>query len=669
MQISRTRGRRATIGPAWSARRAVQRDEFHRVAPGAAPVDPVLSIHDKLSAVLGRTLRILCVGSGWELATSQLAARGAIVHNELAIDFATANVSGDCDLALVDGDGLAARSSLPALRASIGAIVIAAARSSSGETRPAGWLTLRDTYAFVQELGQAASGRRPDKQLWFASNRYWLLSDEIGVFDQFTSEPHSAARGTHEGTRRYYLGDGRLVKHFVFDNARRREINLKELRGEIRFLRNPPPGIEVPRLIATGERQDEGWLIRDCFEGKLLLNLMRDGARFNAHTVLHDVLSQLVVLEAAGLYHNDVRPWNVLVAPDGRASLIDYGAISPDPGDCDLPSNLFLAFLVFACEVWGGTSSRLHGACLPRFDPDHLPPPYRSAFWSMLQSPPSQWRFASLLDDILNPKIVERLDTVGLPAVLRAANECAIRLDARFTQSAADLTRSREAVRQVETREAALTVALSVKDAEIAELLSDIRAANQRVSSLAADLASSAAMLETKKAELETNRVELETKKAEIETSRAELETSRAELETKKAEIETKNTEIEALRSEVHTIGRREAHLAANLAATTKALEKRAAGIKALRAKVHDAGRREESLTANLAARTGALEVSRADAARRAANEALLQQQLIAYRHSTSWRLTAPLRLLRRLFDRFVGSRTGGIAPPTPPHT
>ena len=313
--------------------------------------------------------------------------------------------------------------------------------------------------------------------------------------------------------------------------------------------------------------------------------------------VLHDVLNQLVVLEAAGLHHNDVRPWNVLVARDGHASLIDYGAISPDAGDCGSPSNLFIAFLVFACEVWGGTSSRLHGACLPRFDPDHLPPPYQSAFWSMLQSPPSQWRFARLLDDILNPGIVERLDTVGFQAVLRAANECAAQLDARLTQFEAELGRSREA----------LTVALSTKDAEIAELLSNIRAANQR-------------------------------------------------------EIDTKNAEIEALRSEMHKIGRREVSLASELVAATKAAEKRAAGIKALRAKVHDAGRREESLTAALAAATSALEISRADAAHRATNEALLHKQLTALRDSTSWRLTGPLRLLRRL----VGSRAGGIVLATP---
>ena len=132
--------------------------------------------------------------------------------------------------------------------------------------------------------------------------------------------------------------------------------------------------------------------------------------------------------------------------------------------------------------------------------------------------------------------------------------------------------------------------------------------------------------------------------------------------------IDTKNAEIEVLRSEVHNIGRREASLATKLAATTMALETRAAGIKALRAKIHDAGRREANLTASLAAMTDAFAISRADAARRA-NEALLHKQLTAFRNSTSWRLTKPLRLLRRLVDWFVGPRAGGIKPPTLTHT
>ena len=45
--------------------------------------------------------------------------------------------------------------------------------------------------------------------------------------------------------------------------------------------------------------------------------------------VLRDVVAQLATLEAAGLYHNDVRAWNVLIGPDGRAALIDYGAHIP----------------------------------------------------------------------------------------------------------------------------------------------------------------------------------------------------------------------------------------------------------------------------------------------------------------------------------------------------
>src|ERR1041384_1165883 len=217
MQVTRVHARRVNIGPAWSARRPVHRAEFFPVTRDTPALHPAARICDKLSALMSRPLRILCVGEAWEAAQSQLLARGAIVHKEPAIDSAMANLPRDCDLALVEGHSASARSSLHALATSVGAVVVATARKSSpGETRTAAWLGLRDAYAFVHEVVEAPLGR-PDTQMWFASNRYWLLSDEIGAFDEFRSEPHSAAGGAHEGTRHHYLRGGRPGEEFVFE--------------------------------------------------------------------------------------------------------------------------------------------------------------------------------------------------------------------------------------------------------------------------------------------------------------------------------------------------------------------------------------------------------------------------------------------------------------------
>lgn len=52
--------------------------------------------------------------------------------------------------------------------------------------------------------------------------------------------------------------------------------------------------------------------------------------------VAGDVLTTLRDLAAAGLHHNDVRSWNVLVAEDGGGWLLDYGRVSHDAYEDDV---------------------------------------------------------------------------------------------------------------------------------------------------------------------------------------------------------------------------------------------------------------------------------------------------------------------------------------------
>ena len=87
--------------------------------------------------------------------------------------------------------------------------------------------------------------------------------------------------------------------------------------------------------------------MREQLPGELLLETIYSGKAYDAKRVLGDVLAQLVALEAAGLYHSDVRLWNVIINPTGQASLIDYGVITKNKKDCVLPGNIFLVFIIF----------------------------------------------------------------------------------------------------------------------------------------------------------------------------------------------------------------------------------------------------------------------------------------------------------------------------------
>jgi len=116
---------------------------------------------------------------------------------------------------------------------------------------------------------------------------------------------------------------------------------------------------------------------------------------------LQDVLNQLASLETAKLYHEDLRTWNILIDPDGRATLIDYGSITGAAKDCLWPHNIFLAFMIFVHGILPGSAATRVRLRSPALCPDEFPEPYRSVFWEFLKLRPDQWRFAFLRDRFL----------------------------------------------------------------------------------------------------------------------------------------------------------------------------------------------------------------------------------------------------------------------------
>ncbi|MFA2151273.1 kinase, partial [Escherichia coli] len=97
----------------------------------------------------------------------------------------------------------------------------------------------------------------------------------------------------------------------------------------------------------------------------------------NIDNLLTDLLSQLVVLEKAGLYHDDIRLWNIIYDQDNKCfSLIDYGSISSVKQDCGWPFNIFLSFFVFVNELLSKVSDKKVIWRKGYINPFLLPEPY-----------------------------------------------------------------------------------------------------------------------------------------------------------------------------------------------------------------------------------------------------------------------------------------------------
>lgn len=404
-------------------------------------LEKIAQVYDALYGLLGRPLRVLDLGCAQGYFSLSLAERGAIVHSvdfldknitackalaaenpSLKVSFEVAHVEGiinrlkadQYDLVLglsvfhhlVHEHGMTkARGLLDRVAACSGVLVVEFALHEEplywASSQPQDPRTLLAGCAFVHELARHCTHLAPiPRPLYVASNRYWVLNGLAGKFDSWTTDPHALAIGQHEETRRYYFSAEHIVKLFRLDlqyGSRNRSESLREAA----FLANPPAGFPAPPCVTSGTSDTEGWLVFRRTPGKLLLDVLRERTEIDHAAILRAVLEQLVILEAEGLYHDDVRTWNVLLDEDGKASLIDYGSISTKFKDCAWPENPFLAFFIFVRELTSGIVDHPEPLRTVSISPYNLPQPYFAWAISLWRRPLREWSF-KLMRDLLD---------------------------------------------------------------------------------------------------------------------------------------------------------------------------------------------------------------------------------------------------------------------------
>lgn len=259
--------------------------------------------------------------------------------------------------------------------------------------------TLLSGFAFVHELTRVRTHlsevRRP---LIFASNHAWYFDGYIDTFASMTRHPRDRDVPIREGTRQYFMNDRMITKVYSLKGSFK-EDNLLEIGREAVFLTRPPENFApLPKVSLFGMNEQEIWIVRERLPGDLLYHLILEEKPYDVDRVIHDILKQLVVLENASLAHADLRTWNVLIMPNGAATLIDYGAIvSMEKFEIDADTTYGWFWLL----VWAATTKSTWSGSKPPSPlphPEDLAHPYASwarAFWRL---PDSEWSFAKLLE-------------------------------------------------------------------------------------------------------------------------------------------------------------------------------------------------------------------------------------------------------------------------------
>lgn len=261
-------------------------------------------------------------------------------------------------------------------------------------------LTIFGAVGFVRELRKSGTHLSEVKRpLYFVSEAYWYVAGAIGVIEQVKHGGHRFAKRSFAASRTYYLCDERVLKVLAI-SGEDADVNRNEIEREVAFLADVEDDESYPRLIGLEEDSRNVYLLREKIAGDLLADVIDAGQPIDYYLVIRDILDECIKLERRGLYHRDVRVWNVLVRDDGKFLLIDYGAISTSNHDCFWPENIYIAFLVFVKELLSAPHILVEPireiGVTPFGFPGHL------SYWvaALAKYPLASWSFELMLGEL-----------------------------------------------------------------------------------------------------------------------------------------------------------------------------------------------------------------------------------------------------------------------------
>ena len=87
-----------------------------------------------------------------------------------------------------------------------------------------------------------------------------------------------------------------------------------------------------PNLVGVYDYSEEGerpYLVMQFVPGENLAELQERGEGVDCEQLARELLEALAHIHAAGILHRDIKPGNIIVEPDGRVKLIDFGIALP----------------------------------------------------------------------------------------------------------------------------------------------------------------------------------------------------------------------------------------------------------------------------------------------------------------------------------------------------
>jgi serine/threonine protein kinase len=162
------------------------------------------------------------------------------------------------------------------------------------------------------------------------------------------------------------LGQGGMGIVYVGEDLRlKRKVALKVLptrlvkneERRLRFLREARSASavhhpNVATIFDVGEDNGIVYIAMEWVKGQTLRTVLRESGAIEPHRAISvglDIARGLGCAHQNGVIHRDVKPENVMIAPDGRAKILDFGlakslgVTDPAGGDADEPSDVLVS--------------------------------------------------------------------------------------------------------------------------------------------------------------------------------------------------------------------------------------------------------------------------------------------------------------------------------------
>ena len=208
-------------------------------------------------------------------------------------------------------------------------------------------------YSYINQISTTETHLSNIKRpIYFVSNKLFLRKSFSAIFDISFNSSHDFEDNAHNKTRKYFMSNEIIIKYISFKNKENRFRNRNEFVNEVNFLENKVLLKNKPRLVYKFSNNEYGIIAREIISGELLYKVINKFSFEAKKRIIMDLIPQLVMLETNGLYHNDLRVWNIILDKSNEVSLIDFGAISKSKDDCLWPSNVFYSFIVLIIEIF-----------------------------------------------------------------------------------------------------------------------------------------------------------------------------------------------------------------------------------------------------------------------------------------------------------------------------